>query len=68
MEAGNKLKEAAHGGDPSADRHFAREAMTVSELADLPAGGPGREAEQEGVELGCRRLQHRTPRQAAVGA
>ena len=28
--AGEKLKEVAHGGDPSADRHVAREALTVT--------------------------------------
>ncbi len=34
--AGDKLKEVAKGGDPSAERHRARrEALTVSELADL---------------------------------
>jgi integrase len=34
-QAADRLKEAALGGDPSADRHRAREALTVSELADL---------------------------------
>lgn len=40
--AGEKLKEVAKGADPSAERHRARrEALTVSELADLYlAGGP----------------------------
>ena len=34
VDAGDKLKEATKGGDPSAERHAAREAMTVSELCD----------------------------------
>jgi integrase len=39
----------AHGGDPSADRHRAREALTVTELADLyrregPAAKPNKKA------------------------
>src|SRR5262245_58671413 len=33
--AADKFKEARRGGDPSADRHAARKAMTVSELCDL---------------------------------
>jgi integrase len=33
--AADKLKEARTGGDPSADRHAARAAITVSELCDL---------------------------------
>ena len=33
-EAGDKLKEATTGGDPSAERHAARKAMTVAELCD----------------------------------
>jgi integrase len=32
--AGEKLKEATKGGDPSAERHAARDAMTVSDLCD----------------------------------
>jgi len=45
--AGDKLKQVAHGGDPSADRHLAREALTVTELADLyrregPAAKPNK--------------------------
>jgi integrase len=47
--AGDKLKQVAHGGDPSADRHLAREALTVAELADLylregPAAKPNKKA------------------------
>jgi integrase len=47
--AGDKLKLVAHGGDPSADRHLAREALTVAELADLylregPAAKPNKKA------------------------
>jgi len=40
--AGDRLKEAAQGGDPSADRHTARrETISVSDLADLYlADGP----------------------------
>jgi hypothetical protein len=37
--AGEKLKEVAHGGDSSADRHVVREALTVGELADSPQHG-----------------------------
>jgi integrase len=33
--AADRLKEARSGGDPSADRHAARAAITVSELCDL---------------------------------
>ena len=33
-EAGDKLKEATKGGDPSAERHSARKAMSVAELCD----------------------------------
>jgi len=34
--AGEKLKEVTKGGDPSAERHRTRrEALTISELADL---------------------------------
>ena len=33
-EAGDKLKAATKGGDPSAERHAARSAMTVAELCD----------------------------------
>lgn len=33
--AGDKLKEADKGGDPSADRHAIRKSITVSELCDL---------------------------------
>jgi integrase len=33
--AAEKLREARKGGDPSADRHAARAAMTVSEICDL---------------------------------
>jgi len=35
VQAGDKLKEVSLGGDPSADRHLARDALTVNELADL---------------------------------
>ena len=34
QEANDKLKEVTRGGDPSADRHAARSAMTVGELCD----------------------------------
>jgi integrase len=34
IEAGDKLKAASKGGDPSAERHAVRKAMTVSELCD----------------------------------
>src|SRR5258708_6474157 len=33
--AGDKLKAARKGADPSADRHATRDAMSVSELCDL---------------------------------
>jgi integrase len=33
--AGDQLKQVAHGGDPSADRHRAREALAVNKLAEL---------------------------------
>src|SRR5262249_6093918 len=33
--ARDKLKEVARGGDPSADRHIARTALTVNDLAGL---------------------------------
>jgi integrase len=47
--AGEKLKQVAHGGDPSADRHLARAALTVDELSDLylregPAEKPNKKA------------------------
>jgi len=48
--AGDKLKEAAKGGDPSAERHrVRREALTIAELADLylaegPAAKPNKKA------------------------
>jgi hypothetical protein len=47
---GEKLKEAAKGGDPSAERHrVRREALTITELADLnlaegPAAKPNKKA------------------------
>ena len=34
LEAGDRLKAATRGGDPSADRHAARTAMTVAALCD----------------------------------
>ncbi|MDG2204089.1 MAG: site-specific integrase [Alphaproteobacteria bacterium] len=34
-EAADKLKEATKGGDPSAERHHARKAITIAELCDL---------------------------------
>lgn len=47
--AAEKLKEVAYGGDPSADRHQTREALTIIELADLylrdgPAEKPNKKA------------------------
>ncbi|MGH3235009.1 MAG: Arm DNA-binding domain-containing protein, partial [Streptosporangiaceae bacterium] len=48
--AGEKLKEVAKGGDPSAERHRARrEALTIAALADLyltegPAAKPNKKA------------------------
>ncbi len=33
--AGKKLRQIREGGDPSADRHAARQAMTLGELTDL---------------------------------
>lgn len=48
--AGDKLKEAAKGGDPSAERHrVRREALTITQLADLylaegPAVKPNKKA------------------------
>jgi integrase len=49
MLAGEKLKEVAKGGDPSAERHRVREAMTIAELGDLylaegPAAKPNKKA------------------------
>jgi integrase len=49
VQAGGKLKEVSLGGDPSADRHLARAALTVAELADLylrdgPAEKPNKKA------------------------
>ena len=49
MLAGDKLRQVAHGGDPSADRHLARKALTVNELAELylregPAEKPNKKA------------------------
>ena len=32
--AGEKLREASRGGDPSAERHAARNAMSVAEVCD----------------------------------
>jgi integrase len=45
--AADRLKEVRKGGDPSAQRHAARKAMTVAELADLymndgPAAKPNK--------------------------
>src|SRR4051812_41727001 len=53
--AGEKLKEVARGGDPSADRHVAREALTVSDLADLyvrngPSEKPNKKASSWGAD------------------
>lgn len=48
--AGDKLKEVAQGGDPSAERHrVRREALTITELANLylaegPAAKPNKKA------------------------
>jgi integrase len=48
--AGERLKEVAKGGDPSAERHrVRREALTIAELADLylaegPAAKPNKKA------------------------
>jgi integrase len=48
--AGDKLREAAKGGDPSAERHrVRREALTITQLADLylaegPAAKPNKKA------------------------
>jgi hypothetical protein len=53
--AGDKLKQVARGGDPSAERHVAREALTVNELADLylrdgPAEKPDKKASSWGAD------------------
>lgn len=53
--ATDRLKDVAHGGDPSVDRHRAREALTVSELADLylrdgPAEKPNKKASSWGAD------------------
>jgi integrase len=53
--AGDKLKEVTRGGDPSAERHIAREALTVSELAGLylrdgPADKPNKKASSWGAD------------------
>ena len=54
--AGEKLKEVAKGGDPSAERHrVRREALTVAELADLylaegPAAKPNKKASSWGTD------------------
>ena len=53
--AGEKLNEVAGGGDPSADRHLEREALTVNELADLylrdgPAEKPNKKASSWGAD------------------
>lgn len=53
--AGEKLNEVARGGDPSADRHVAREALTVGELADLylrdgPAEKPNKKVSSWGAD------------------
>jgi integrase len=53
--AGDRLKEVARGGDPSADRHIARESLTVNELAALylrdgPADKPNKKASSWGAD------------------
>ncbi|HEX5454114.1 MAG TPA: tyrosine-type recombinase/integrase [Stellaceae bacterium] len=54
--AGEKLKEATKGGDPSAERHrVRREALTIAELADLylaegPASKPNKKASSWGTD------------------
>lgn len=54
--AGEKLKEVAKGGDPSAERHrVRREALTMAELADLylaegPAAKPNKKASSWGTD------------------
>src|SRR5207248_6132989 len=53
--AGDKLKQVAYGGDPSADRHIQREALTVNQLADLylkdgPAEKPNKKASSWGAD------------------
>jgi len=56
VEAGDKLKEAAKGGDPSAERHrVRREALTMAELAHLylaegPAAKPNKKASSWGTD------------------
>jgi integrase len=53
--AGDNLKEVARGGDPSAERHIARESLTVNELAvlylhDGPADKPNKKASSWGAD------------------
>jgi integrase len=54
--AGDKLKEVAKGGDPSAERHrVRREAMTIAALVDLylvegPAAKPNKKASSWGTD------------------
>jgi integrase len=65
-KAADRLKEVALGGDPSADRHRARDALNVNELADLylcegPADKPNKKpsswaADRSNVERHIRPL------------
>jgi len=53
--ASDKLKEVARGGDPSAERHIARKALTVNELAALylrdgPADKPNKKTSSWGAD------------------
>jgi integrase len=53
--ASDKLKEVARGGDPSAERHIARESLIVNELAALylrdgPADKPNKKASSWGAD------------------
>jgi integrase len=53
--ASDRLKEVARGGDPSAERHIARESLNVNELAALylrdgPADKPNKKASSWGAD------------------
>jgi integrase len=55
--ATDKLKEARTGGDPSAERHAARAAITVSELCDLYLADAKGRIKPSTLAMDCSRIE-----------
>jgi integrase len=55
--ATDKLKEARTGGDPSAERHAARAAITVSELCDLYVADAKERVKPSTLAMDCSRIE-----------